>query len=752
MKSSQPSYHSDTFLADFSAASNEAPPSAFTIRKLARRRFLQLTGIAGGGLMLGIGRFAPKALAIDGNTFEPNAYVKIGPDEIVIFAPNPEIGQGVKTSLPMVVAEELDAQWSDVRVEQARIDASAYGGQFAGGSRSVPSNWDVLRRAGALARAMLVTAAAARWGVEADGCRTQNSTVIHAASGRSISYFEIANDAAKVPLPDVATIPLKQRNEYRLLGTRVPGVDNFAIATGAPLFGIDQVLPGMRYAVYQKCPSMGGSVIDANLDEIRKLPGVLDAFVLKGNGKVAELMPGVAIVAKSTWSAISAKRRLKVTWNEATAAKDSWTATLARAAELVKAPGNNVVANKGAVDAAFDSAKTTVESVYRYAFVSHAQLEPQNCTAWFHDGAIELWSPTQTPQRGVENVASTLAIPASKVTVHQTRCGGGFGRRLSNDYMAEAAAIAQRTRAPVKLQWTREDDMAHDFYRAGGFHAVKGSVDATGKLSAWRHHFITFSNDGKAVSGGAMSEQVFPGELLANYQLTQTDLAWDSPCGAWRAPGSNVFGFVVQSFLDELAVAAGRDRVEFLLEVLGEPRWLVPGDVARLNTARASAVVKLAAQRSGWGKPMPTGRALGIAFYFSHGGHFAEVADVSVAADKKVTVHRVTVVGDVGPIINRSMAENQCEGAVIDGLSTMVGLKVTFENGRVQQTNFDQYPILRMPHAPEVDVHFIESDYAPTGLGEPALPPLAAAVCNAIYAASGLRPRTLPISDEGFSI
>jgi isoquinoline 1-oxidoreductase beta subunit len=752
---SRPNRSSDAFLADYADAANNAPPAAFTIGKIGRRSFLKLTGIAGGGLMLGViaGR-SPNANATSrgGRAFEPNAYVQITADAIVIYAPNPEIGQGVKTSLPMIVAEELDADWSDVRVEQSRIDAKDYGGQVAGGSRSVPLAWDALRRAGAVARAMLVSTAAARWGVEEAACRTENSTVIHSASGRSVSYFDIANDAARLHAPDGAKIPLKTRAEYRLLGTRIPGVDNRAIVTGAPLFGIDQALPGMRYAVYEKCPSAGGSVADANLDEIKKLPGVLDAFVLKGNGKIDGLMPGVAIVAKSTWAAISAKRQLKVTWNEAGAAKDSWAATLARADELTKAPGKNVVADKGKVDAAFASAKATVESVYRYAFVSHAQLEPQNCTAWYRDGAIELWSPTQTPQRGGDIVAATLSIPASKVTVHQTRCGGGFGRRLANDYMAEAAAIAQRVAAPVKLQWTREDDMAHDFYRAGGFHAIKGAVDSAGKLSAWRHHFVSFANDGEPVAGGQMSEQVFPGELIANYKLMQTNLPWASPCGPWRAPGSNVFGFVVQSFLDEMAAAAQRDRVEFLLEVLGEPRWTVPGNAWRLNTGRAAAVVKLAAEKAGWGKPMPAGRALGIAFYFSHAGHFAEVADVSVAADKKITVHRVTVVGDVGPIINRSMAENQCEGAVIDGLSTMLGLKVTFENGRVQEHNFDQYPMLRMPHAPEVDVHFIESDNGPTGLGEPALPALAAAVCNAIYAASGSRPRTMPISEEGYSI
>lgn len=750
------SYSHDSFLADHAAAADRAPQLApFRITKIGRRRFLQATGVAGGGLLLAVGggwSARVEATSKSGGTFAPNAYVKIADGQIVIYAPNPEIGQGVKTSLPMIVAEELDAAWSEVRVEQARIDKEAYGGQVAGGSRSIPQNWDGLRRAGAVARAMLVSAAAARWGVKESDCATRDSTITHAASGKSISYFDVANDAARLRMPNAEKVALKTRSDYRLLGTRITGVDNQAIVTGAPLFGIDTVLPNMKYAVYQKCPATGGRVASANLEEIKKLPGVVDAFVLEGNGEVNGLMPGVAIVANGTWTAISAKKQLKVKWDESGAAKDSWSGAVAEANKAAKGAGP-VVSNKGDVDAQFKSAAATVESTYQYAFVSHAQLEPQNCTAWYRDGAIELWAPTQTPQQGGDIVASVLPLPKAKVTVHQTRCGGGFGRRLTNDYMAEAAAIAKRVDAPVKLQWTREDDMAHDFYRAGGFHSIKGAVDKAGKLSAWQHHFVSFANDnGEAVVGGQMGEKVFPGELLANYKLMQTNLSWDTPCGAWRAPGSNVFGFVVQSFLDEMAVAAHRDQVEFLLEVLGEPRWMVPGDYWRLNTGRAAAVVKLAAEKSGWGKSMPAGRGLGISFYFSHAGYFAEVADVSVTPDKKITVHRVTVAGDVGPIVNRSMAENQCEGSVIDGLSTMMGLKVTFEGGRVQQQNFNEYPILRMPNIPEVDVHFIESDNMPSGLGEPALPPLAAAVCNAIYAASGQRPRTMPISEEGFSI
>ncbi len=409
------SYRNDSFLADHAAAADAAPATArFTVAKIGRRRFLQVTGVAGGGLLLAVGtgsgwRGTAAASANVDDTFTPNAYVKIADGQILIYAPNPEIGQGVKTSLPMIVAEELDAAWPDVHVEQARVDKDAYGGQVAGGSRSVPQNWDALRRAGAVARAMLVSAAAAQWGVKDSECQTRNSIITHSSSGRSVSYFDVADAAARLAVPDAAKVPLKSRNDYRLLGTRISGVDNRAIVTGAPLFGIDQVLPNMRYAVYQKCPATGGSVASANLEEIRKLPGVLDAFVLEGNGEVNGLMPGVAIVANGTWAAISAKKQLKIKWNESGAAKDSWSAAIAQANKAAKGPGATVLNNKGDVDEQLRSAAATVESMYRYAFVSHAQLEPQNCTAWYRDGAIELWSPTQTPQQGADIVASVLS-------------------------------------------------------------------------------------------------------------------------------------------------------------------------------------------------------------------------------------------------------------------------------------------------------------------------------------------------------
>ena len=718
------------------------------IDKLGRRQFMKLTGLVGGGLMLSF--TLPRASAASG-PLQPNGYVRIDADGIVLFAKNPEVGQGVKTSLPMIIAEELDAAWQDVTVEQSAIDANLYGAQFAGGSMSIPMNWTTLRQAGATARAMLVGAAAKQLGVPAEELTTMDSQVIHKASGRKLAYTALAAEAAEMPVPDPASLKLKSTAEFRLLGKRITGVDNDALVRGEPLFGIDQSVPGMKIAVYQKCPAIGGKAKSANLDEIKAMPGVQDAFILDGNGNAMDLLPGVAIVADSTWAAIRAKRALTVDWDETEASKDSWSAAVQEAEGLRTETGERVV-DEGDVDAAFEAADKRVSGYYTYHFVSHAQLEPQNTTAAFADGAIEIWSPTQTPGSGIDGVARVLGIDKGNITLHQTRCGGGFGRRLYNDFMCEAAAISQRAGVPVKLQWTREDDMAYDLYRAGGFHQLEGSVDGDGKVTGWRDHFITFANDGRPVSGGALRRGVFPSGLVDNVRFEQTALDWKNRCAAWRAPGANVFGFVVQSFLHELAATAGRDHLEVLLEVFGEPRWLVQDNPQTLNTERAAHVVKLAAEKAGWGSEMPDGRALGLAFYFSHMGHIAEIADVSVSADKKVKVHKVTVVADVGPIVNLSGAENQMQGSVVDGLSTMLGLSVTFENGRVQQSNFDKYPLLRMPATPKVDVHFVDSDFSPTGLGEPALPPLAPAVCNAIFAATGHRVRTLPISEEGYTV
>jgi isoquinoline 1-oxidoreductase beta subunit len=600
---------------------------------------------------------------------------------------------------------------------------------------------------------MLISAAAKEWGIGESECFTEPSAVVHAQSNRRLSYGALATKAAAFPVPDEKTLKLKDRKNYRLLGTRVTGVDNESIVTGKPLFGIDQVLPNMAYAVFEKCPAVGGKVRSANLAEIRKLPGVTHAFILGGTGKPTEVMPGVAIIAKNTWAAFNARKQLNIEWDESTASKDDWNTWVKQAQELAKQPqGADALRNSGDVESAFKHGKR-ITAFYSYPFVAHAPLEPQNCTASYRDGAVEVWAPTQTPEAGLKSVATVLGIPVEKVTVHQTRAGGGFGRRLMNDYMCEAAQISRHIGMPVKLQWTREDDMQHDFFRVGGFHAFKAAVDKHGKLSAWSDHFITFTADGeKPTSGGDLSPDEFPAQLVPNSRLTQTKLKFMTPTGPWRAPRSCSIAFAIQSFLHECSVAAGKDHLQFLLDIMGEPRWLQPNNEFALNTGRAANVLRLVAEKAGWGRKLPKRHGLGLAFHFSHAGHVAHVAEVSVSGKKRLNVHRVTVAADIGPIINLSGAENQVQGAVIDGFSTAMGLQIDIANGRVQQTNFDRYPILRIAHAPEVDVHFIQSEYSPTGIGEPALPPTAPAIANAIFAATGHRVRSMPFSKEGYSL
>jgi isoquinoline 1-oxidoreductase beta subunit len=725
---------------------------------LSRREFLRVTGLAGGGMVLALaprlpGLGAAEVGAQAGPVFAPNPLVRIATDDsVLIYAKGPEIGQGIKTAFPMIIAEELDADWSSLRIEQALVRPEVYGPQGAGDSRSIPDNWDPLRRAGAVARLMLMTAAAKQWGVPVQECSTSAGVVMHASSGRRASYGALAELAAALPVPDPNRVPLKQRKDYRYLGRRLGGVDNPKIVTGQPLFGIDQQLPGMLYAVYEKSPAYGGSVAEANIDEVRQRAGVKDVFITDGDPR-GDAPPGVVIVASSTWAAFSAKRALKVRWNSSRASADSSTAAEQKARTLAGEHGPQTILEAGDVTAAFAAAKHTLNAFYSYPFVSHAPLEPQNTTAWMHDGGIEIWTPSQMADHGRSAVGQILKVSVAKVKVHQTRVGGSFGRRVMIDYIAEAALVAQKVQGPVKLMWTREDDMTHDYYRVAGFHSLKGAIDSRGKLSAWQDHFLSFSADGqKPVAGGGLSGEEFPAPLLPNVHISQTLLPLGTRCGPWRAPGSNGVAFALQSFLHELSVAAKRDHLEFLLEILGEPRWLAPQNDRALNTGRAAAVIKLAAEKAGWGRTLPQGRAMGLAFYFSHAGHFAEVAEVSVTRDKRLTVHRVTVAGDIGPVLNPSGAEHQCQGAVLDGLSTMLALEITIEEGRVKQRNFGDYRPLRMPHAPMVDVHLIDSDFPPTGVGDPALPPLAPAVCNAIYTATGHRVRSLPLTRDGYSV
>ena len=749
-----------------------------------RRSFLKVSALAGGGFMI--------ATAVDGvdalfaqasGDFTPNAFIRITPDNIVtIIAKNPEVGQGVKTSMPMLIAEELGVDWKNVRLQQADLDPVRSGPQNAGGSTGTPTNWEPLRRAGAAGRHMLIAAAAQTWNVPAAELTAAAGRVTHGASNRSLTYGELATKAASITPPDLRSVALKDPKDYTIIGKATLGVDVKAITMGKPIFSIDFTLPGMLYAVFEKCPVFGGKVLgntaaSVNLDVIKAQPGVKYAFVVEGGADLTSLLGGVAIVADSWWQAESARKKLVVKWNEGATAAQSSAGFAKRAEELSKEKPGFTVGRDGDPEQALAAAAKVVEGAYSYPFISHAPLEPQNCAARWNGTRLELWSPSQTPQRGRDMCKQLFNLRDEDITQHMLQAGGGFGRRLSNDYAVEVAHISKAIGGtPVKLLWTREDDMRHDFYRPGGFHFLKGGVDSTGKITAWRGHFVSYGPmdpPASAPNTFAQSANIpnteFPSGFVPNFAIEASLIPLGVPTGALRAPRSNAVAWVYQSFIDELANAAGKDPLQFRLDLLATPRSKPAGD--GFSAERMIGVLREVAQRSGWKSRVDepsasaeatadkkgsslrgAGTAMGIACHYSHRGYFAEVAEVTLTKDKALKVNKVWVAADVGrQIVNPSMAINQCQGAVMDGLAELMAQEITIENGRTVQSNFDQFQLIRMRQTPPVvDVKFTITDNSPTGLGEPALPPILPAVCNAIFAINGQRIRSLPLSKSGY--
>lgn len=701
---------------------------------------------------------------------ELNAFVRIDPDGgVTIFAPCPEIGQGVRTALPMIVAEELGADWAAVEVLQAPAH-ERYGGMTVGGSDSVVDYWDTLREAGSTAREMLKQAAAERWGVSAGTCRVADSAVAHPPTGQRIGFGDVADAAARMPVPE--EVRLKDPAEFKLVGARVSGVDVRAMVTGSAEYGLDVRMPGMLYATVARCPVHGGKLGSFDTDAALQVPGVREVFEVEplvvGGLLYGAVRGGVAVIAENTWAAIQGRQALDLTWDEGDHQNENSQAIQDRFRERAGREGETVLRDEGDMQAVeARGAHKWVEAEYALPAIAHLCMEPVNFTAHVRpDGAV-LRGPTQNPRLLHAVAAAALELPGEAVEVHPTLSGGGYGRRLAFDYGVEAAVIAKRAGAPVMLTWTREDDLRHDYYRTPSHHRFRAAIDEGGRVASWYHHLMSASLVRNIALPRAGEEPNHPGlydvqggadmpYAIPNMRVEYTPVEIGLQMGSWRSVSHSFNVFAVNCFVDELAAAAGADPLEMQLRLLGEPRKAeielpLPGRRGRPSPdiGLLRRVLEEAAARAGWSQSTPAGRGRGIACSYFKNTYAAHVAEVSVDASGKVRVHRVVAAIDCGLVVNRSGAEAQAEGAAMDGVATVLNWEVTLERGRIVQSNFNDYPMPRMADTPKVEIHLLPSDRPPSGMGEPPYPSVAPAIANAIFAASGVRVRRLPIARVG---
>jgi isoquinoline 1-oxidoreductase beta subunit len=731
-----------------------------------RRGFLKASAAAGTGLVLSFrltlrSGESPRAAS---HSFAPNAFLEITPNgNVTIWCAKSEIGQGVRTSLPMIVAEELGCDWQRVSVVQADLDPK-YGDQLTGGSLSVRTSYADLRKAGAAAREMLLSAAAAEWKVSTSGCRAENSFILHSPTKRKLAFEKLLPAAAV--LQALVDPPLKKSSEFTLIGKPTRRTDTKAKITGAAQFGIDMRIPGMLVASIERCPVYGGTPRRLNADKIKSMPGVRAVLEVpavhlthhfgeeSGSDSRNYTCSGVAVVADSTWAALQARKALEVEWSEPDFAEES-TDSLREQLATLTANSAAVIRNDGDFDNAHSAATTRLEAVYEVPFLAHATMEPVNCTAHVHGDSCELWAPTQIPGAAADAVAKALGIPRDRVQVHVTLIGGGFGRRLIQDYAVEAALLSREVQAPVQVLWTREDDLHHDFYRPAARHLFRAGLDAQNNLVSWFHRAASPSigqfYSGTGISANAAAEvngPDFPAFGVPNFRLEFAVARSGMPLGYWRSVENSGNQFAISSFFDEAAHAVGRDPVEFFLSVLGPARKIdLGGNRGTIDVARRRRVIELAAEKAGWGKPLPKGTGRGIAAHFGYGSYVAQVAEVSCnLSNGTIRIERVVCAIDCGTAINPLGVKAQMEGAINFGLAAALKSEITVSRGRVEQSNFDDYQVLRMSDAPaNIEVHIVPSTDPPGGCGEPGVPPIAPALGNAIFAATGKRVRRLPI-------
>lgn len=701
--------------------------------KTNRRDFLKIAATAGGGLLIGFNWSScdsPKMKVVSeeeimNSALGFNSYLSISPtDHVVIYSPNPELGQNIKTSFPMIVAEELDVDWSKVRVKQAFLDTEKYDRQVTGGSGAMPHSWDRLRKAGATARQMLLQAAATRLGVPVADLRTEKGQVIHGSE--KLSYGDLANDAALVPVPEEVT--LKNSKDFKIIGTPIKNVDNRAMFTGQPLYGLDFYREGMVHAMIQR-PPFGMKIKSVDAAAAKEVKGVKDVVTFKDN---------VAVIGESTWPLMKAKKRLKIEYEPIDGQLESSDFHDRIFDEMLDTGKGDVKREDGNVNAAFRSAAKVIKSEYQCPFLSHSPMEPMNFFAHVKADGVELIGPTQTPDRARNAAAKICGVSPDKVTVEMTRLGGGFGRRLRADFVEEAVELSKMLKAPVKLTWSREDDLTGGAYRPAVKYRFEAALDNDNNLIGYKLRGVGIN------AGNCTRENNFPSGSVDN--LLVESLEYKSPIttNAWRAPITNFLAFAEQSFLDEIAEAAGKDPVALRLELLDRAKKNPVGEI-HYDIDRMRTVVETAAEKSGWGKK--PGVSQGFSVYFSHRSYVAQVAEARMVngAPKLDKIYAVT---DCGIVVNPTGADQQVRGGMVDGMGHAMFTNMTFTDGIADQKNFDTYRLIKMNEIPEIETHFIDNGIDPTGLGEPALPPTGGAIANAIFKASGKRVRNQPFMEQ----
>jgi isoquinoline 1-oxidoreductase beta subunit len=736
--------------------------SALTGRHGVTRRQVLIAGLGGAGsLVVGF----PALAYEEAGERMLGFFVQINPDgSVIIGCKDPEIGQGLRTTVPMMVAEELDIDWNRIRIEQMPLgivrtaDGYAWkygGGQGVGGSTGLTSNWGLMRQAGADARRQLIRAAARRLDVDESQCDTRPGFVVCASRDTEIPYSELVVEAAALSAP-AEPAPLKAVDDYRIIGTRRQTIDARDIVTGKARYGIDTVRPGMRYAVIARAPVLNARVKSFDDSHARRIEGVLDVFRIDGpepGEPYVILASGVAVVATSTWAAMRGRAALDIEWEESPNGSDSTERFWRENEEMLKGDGQ-VVLDDGDYDAAMATVAMTIERQYRVPFVSHAPLEPQNCYAFVEADGCHIIAPTQMPAGASRAAHAVTGIPRENIRIEMTRVGGGFGRRLTNDYVAEAAMISKKTGWPILLQWSREDDMKNDFYRPGGLHEMHAGIDAEGRITAWAQRLASGSKyyrrpdmPDENLYQAELYLDDFPRRIIDNVRMEYFHNTIGLPRGSWRAPAHTANAFVIQSFIDEIAHETGQDPLRLRLDLLGEPRELEYSGHGgpTFNPGRLARLLRFVAGRIDYGRRLPKGRGIGLATHFTFGGYAAHAMEVTVAGGK-LTIERIVAAIDCGFAVHPNGVDAQLQGGTIDGLSTALGLEITVKDGQVQQGNFDDYPLARIAMVPSLfETHILNYDDVPTGVGEIGIPSAAPALTNAIYAASGQRIRALPV-------